>query len=140
MAGAEGGIRRKRIAGAIRRHLSAELAREVADPRLATLAIEDVDVSADLTLARVKVRLMFGGEDKAARDAAMHALMKVAPGLRASLSPVLRMRRIPELRFSYDEGLDLRTEIESVLEDIKREDAAKRRELGHMDDDDTNPE
>ena len=131
MPGPGTGIRRKRIAGAIRKHLSSELVREVADPRLAALSIEDVDVSADLSLAKVNVRLMFGGEEPHARESAMQALLRIAPGLRSSLSPVLRMRRVPELRFAYDDGIDRRAEIENVLEDIRREDEEKKRALEH---------
>ncbi len=123
-------IRRKRVAGTIRKQLSAELAREVADPRLAALSIQEVEVTPDLSIAKVQVRLMFGGEGQDARDGAMQALLAVAPGLRASLSPVLRMRHVPELRFIYDEGADYRARIDDVLQEIKREDEEKRRALG----------
>lgn len=95
-----------------------------------SLAISDVQVTDDLSLAKVQVRLMFGGEDPEARRGAMAALSGVGPGLRSSLSPVLRMRRVPELRFFYDDAEDLRAEIEGVLEEIKREDEQKRLALG----------
>lgn len=123
-------IRRKRLAGTIRRQLSLELAREVADPRLAAMAIQEVDLTPDLSVARVQVRLMFGGEESGAREGAMRALLAVAPGLRASLSPILRMRHLPELRFVYDEGEDHRARIDDVLQEIQREDAEKRRAIG----------
>ncbi len=126
---AESGVRKHRIAGAIRKHLSAELSRGVADPRLFSLAISDVELTADLSIAKIKVRLMFGGDEPSARVEAMTALGRVAPGLRASLSPVLRMRRVPELRFIYDEAADINAEIESVLRDIERQDAEKKRQL-----------
>ena len=129
-------IRKKRLGGTIRRHLSEEFAREVADPRLAALAIQDVEVTDDLSIALVKVRLMFGGEEESVRAAAMQALSRIAPGLRASVSPVLRMRRVPELRFIYDEGADRRAEIDVVLDEIRREDAEKRELLGINDDSD----
>lgn len=95
-----------------------------------SLAISDVAVTDDLSVAKVKVRLMFGGEETEARRGAMTALNRVGPGLRSSLAPVLRMRRVPELRFLYDDAEDLRAEIEGVLEQIKREDDEKRRALG----------
>ena len=126
------GVRKHRVAGAIRKHLSAELAREVADPRLFSLAISDVEVTPDLSIAKVRVRLMFGGEEPEARAEAMAALGRVGPGLRSSLSPVLRMRRVPELRFVYDEAADINAEIEGVLRDIKREDEAKQRALNEQ--------
>jgi ribosome-binding factor A len=123
-------IRRKRLGGTIRRHLSAEISREVADPRLAALSVQEVEMTGDLSIAKVSVRLMFGGQEPGAREEAMAALLRVAPGLRSSLSPVLRMRHVPELRFSYDEGDDHRARIDDVLNEIKREDDERRRELG----------
>lgn len=127
-------IRVKRVAGTIRRHLSEQISRELADPRLATLAIQEVEVTPDLSIAKVRVRLMFGGEEPAARAEAMTALSRVAPGLRSSLSPVLRMRHVPELRFEYDEGADHRARIDDVLNEIKREDDEKKRALGAFED------
>lgn len=128
-------IRRKRLGGTIRRHLSAEISREVADPRLAAISIQEVEVTGDLSIAKVSVRLMFGGEEPGAREEAMAALLRVAPGLRSSLSPVLRMRHVPELRFRYDEGEDHRARIDDVLSEIKREDDERRRQLGRSDED-----
>ncbi|MCH2108763.1 MAG: 30S ribosome-binding factor RbfA [Polyangiaceae bacterium] len=122
-------IRNRRVAGAIRKHLSAELAREVADPRVAALAIQDVRVTPDLSVAQVAVRLMFGDDGQQERQQALAAMNRMAPGLRASLAPVVRMRRVPELRFSYDERADIRAEIDGVLGEIKREDEEKRRAL-----------
>ena len=120
-------IRRKRVAGTIRKQLSAELAREVADPRLAALSILEVEVTGDLSIAKVQVRLMFGGEEPRARSEAMKALHAIAPGLRSAISPVLRMRHVPELRFVYDEGADIRARIDDVLREIQVEDDERRR-------------
>ena len=127
-------IRRKRVAGTIRKHLSAELSREVADPRLAALSIQEVEVTGDLSIAKIQVRLMFGGEEQKARDEAMAAIHAIAPGLRSSLSPVLRMRKVPELRFVYDEAADHRARIDDVLQEIKKEDEEKRQALDDSDD------
>jgi ribosome-binding factor A len=122
-------VRRLRLAGTVARHLAVELAREVRDPRLAALGIEKVDVSGDLSVVKVSVRLFQGETDAAARGAVMAALVRMTPGLRASLGPLLRLRRVPELRFVYDEGADQRARIESLLGEIEVEDAARRAAL-----------
>jgi len=122
-------IRIKRLAGTIRRHLSQELSREVADPRLAALSIQDVTMTGDLSLAKVQVRLMFGGEEDAARAFVLQALGRMAPGLRSSLASALRMRSVPELRFIYDEGADQRARISEVLDEIKVADAERQKAL-----------
>lgn len=128
------GIRAKRLAGTVRKHLSGVIARDFTDPRLAALSIEEVSFSGDLGLATVRVRLLFGGEDPAARRGVLDALGRAAPGLRAQLAPLLKMRRVPELRFHYDEGTDHRRRIEEVLAEIHREGEAREPEQGSGDD------
>lgn len=123
------GIRAKRLAATIQKHLSGVFAREVQDPRLAALGIEEVTLSGDLSIVTVRVRLAYGEESAEERAQAMQALSALAPGLRSSLAPVLRVRRVPELRFVYDEGVEHRQRIEAVLAEIQREDEERRRQL-----------
>lgn len=118
-------IRTKRLGGTIRKHLSEIMSREVRDPRLAALAIEGVQMSGDLSIAHVTVRLMYGNDLPDARAAALEAATAVAPGLRAALAPLLKMRRVPELRFRYDEGQEHSRRIEAVLAEIHEENLAR---------------
>jgi ribosome-binding factor A len=117
-------IRAKRLGGTIQKYIGAELSRELADPRLSGLAIEAVEMTGDLGLALCKVRLMFG-DTPDARKGAMRALEGVAPMLRSRLAPILKMRRVPEIRFVYDEGTDHQKRIEALLNEIKSEDAGR---------------
>lgn len=114
-------VRAERLGGTIQKHLSVELGRFAADPRLAAIAVSDVHLSSDLGVAMVKVRLMFGANDEGAEAQALRALAGLAPRLRSSLAAALRMRRVPELRFMYDHGEDHRREVDRLLEQIKSE-------------------
>ena len=116
-----GGVRQSRLEGTIRKHLGAELGRVAQDPRLTALGIERVELSRDLSVATVLVRIMFGADDPPARKGALVALKAVSPGLRSSLAQILRMRRVPELRFVYDEGEDNRRRVDALLAEIHRE-------------------
>lgn len=109
------------MAGTIRRHLGVELARQAKDPRLGSVYVETVELSPDLGLIRVGVRSLAPVDD-AGRKGIERALGAMAKGLRASLSPVLRMRRMPELRFFYDQGQEHRARIDAVLAEIEAED------------------
>ncbi len=122
-------IRTKRLEGTIRKYLSAELARDVADPRLLALYIHDVSVTQDLSLATVTVRLLVGGEEDSERKAVLAVLTRLTPRLRSVLAPQLRMRRVPDLRFRYDVGTDHAQRIEKVLREIREEDAARKATL-----------
>ena len=127
---ADTSIRGKRIGATIRHHLSGELARELADPRLTSLVIQGVQMTSDLTLAKVRVRLMLGGDEPGVEQELMTTLRRVAPGLRSRLAPVLGMRRVPELRFVYDHAPDERAHIKGLLDEVFREDEEKRKALG----------
>lgn len=121
------------MAGTIRKHLGAELARQARDPRLGSVYVETIELSPDLGLIRVGVRCLTTVDAKG-RDGIMAALQAMAKGLRASLAPVLRMRRMPELRFFYDQGEEHRARIEEVLAEIQEED--RQRTAARDDDED----
>lgn len=132
----DGSIRTKRVAGTIRKHLSSLIAREARDPRLAVLSIDDVSMTGDLGLATVRVRLMMGEPGDGERRAIVQALTRMAPGLRAQLAPILRMRRVPDLRFFYDDGQDRARHIEALLHEIE----ADRRSAQQAPEPDTKPQ
>lgn len=127
-------VRARRLAGTIRKYLTEELSRELSDPRLAGVGIHEVELSADLSLATVFVRIDFGDDDEAARRALLATLERLSPRLRASLAPRLRIRRIPELRFRYDVGQDHARRIAEVLEEIREEDARRMGEVPYAED------
>jgi len=52
-------------------------------------------------------------------------LQLLAGRLRRSLAPVLGLRRIPELRFEFDEGLDAQQRVEEILQEIGSQPASK---------------
>jgi ribosome-binding factor A len=113
--------RPRRVAEQLRLHLTNALSRELADPRLISLVVTNVDVPPDLSFARVSVRLMVGDDDPKQREAAVSTLQRAARRLRSSLAPRLGLRRVPELRFEYDAGHDATRRVEELLAEIARE-------------------
>ncbi len=115
------GLRGRRVAETIKHHLTDALARELMDPRLANLVITDVEVPDDLGMARVLVRRLVGDDDPQGRKATLRALSRVAGRLRRSLAPRLGLKRVPELRFAYDTGLDHARRVDELLREIAEE-------------------
>jgi ribosome-binding factor A len=115
------GRRPRRVAETLRAKLADVMRREFGDPMLATLVITDVDMPADLTAAKVSVRLLDGDEDLRRREAVVSALARAAPRLRRLVAPRLRLRRAPELRFVYDTGHDASRRVEELLAEIAAE-------------------
>src|SRR5688572_20020588 len=127
--------RKERMAGTIRKHLGSEIARQARDPRLASVYIETVELASDLGLIRVGVRSL-SAVDEPTRRGITRALTAMAKGLRASLGPVLRMRRMPELKFFYDQGADHRARIDAVLAEIQEDDRTRAADLAETSEDD----
>ncbi|AQQ66893.1 30S ribosome-binding factor RbfA [Microbulbifer agarilyticus] len=94
--------RADRVADAMRRELARLIQHEVRDPRVGMVNVNDVEVSRDLTTAKVFVTLV-GEDDRSKIDISMDALNKAAGFLRSQLAKEIQIRTIPRLQFRYDE-------------------------------------
>jgi ribosome-binding factor A len=75
----------------------------------------------DLRSARIRVRLLEGGDDPARRRALLEALGRAAGMLRREVTQRLGLRSAPLLRFVYDEGPEDATRVEQLLAEIQAE-------------------
>jgi len=116
-----------RVGEQIREDLTELITREVHDPGIGFITITHVDVTPDLQQARVNYTTL--GDDKARRDTG-RALERAAPFLRRQLGRRLRLRRIPELQFFYDESIERHDRIERILQELKTERAERRERDG----------
>jgi ribosome-binding factor A len=119
--GSEPGTRARRVGEALHEQLASLLVDEVKDPGAEGAIVMRVEMSNDLRLARVSVRLLEGGGDAARRRVLVDALGRASGMLRRELTQRLGLRFAPELRFSYDDGLDNRARIEKLLQEIEAE-------------------
>jgi ribosome-binding factor A len=110
-----------RVAEAIREAVAMFLAEGVKDPRVTGLVtVTGVDVTRDLRHARVHVSILGSEQDK---KQTMEGLASVAGHLRAKLGRTLRLRVTPELDFKYDASIAHAAHIDSLLEQIRADDA-----------------
>ena len=107
-----------RVGEQIREDLTELITREVHDPGIGFITITRVDVTPDLQQARVYYTTL--GDDKARRDT-RRALERASPFLRRQLGRRLRLRRIPDLQFFYDESIERHDRIERILQDLQHE-------------------
>jgi ribosome-binding factor A len=98
------------------------LAREVHDPGIGFVTITRVTVSADLQVARVYYTQM--GDERARRNTT-RALERATPFLRHQLGSRLRLRRVPDLSFHFDKGIENQDRIERILLDLESERQAR---------------
>ncbi|MBE6786915.1 MAG: 30S ribosome-binding factor RbfA [Ruminococcaceae bacterium] len=112
------GFRINRITSDVKIALS-ELLREVKDPRVSKLlSIVKVDVSGDLSYATIYVSAIEGYE---ATVNSVKALKNASGFLRRELGAVLKLRKVPELRFVADDSIEHSANISKIIDSFKEE-------------------
>lgn len=112
------GSRPDRVGEQIRQELSQIIAQQVHDPGIGFITLTRVKVTPDLQLARVLYTVM--GDDKQKKET-VKALERAIPFLRRQIGSRVRLRRVPDLQFFYDESIEHQDRIEQILLDLKRE-------------------
>ena len=115
------GRRTKRVAELIQRHFADILRREVDDPRLAAVVVTGVEITDDLMIAKIGVRLLVADDDERQRRSIIDRLRRAAPRLRRVITPRLELKRAPELRFHYDVGPDAQQRVSELLREVDAE-------------------
>ena len=113
------GRRTKRVAELIQRHFSDVLRREVDDPRFAAVVVTGVEISDDLMIAKIGVRLLVTDDNERQRRDIVALLRRASPRLRRAITPRLELKRAPELRFHYDVGPDAHQRVSSLLREVE---------------------
>ena len=126
--------RPRRVADQLRAEISDLLAREVQDPGVGFVTITHVNVSPDLQVSRVYYTTL--GDDKARRETD-RALKRAVPFLRRQIGRRLRLKRIPEIEFFFDEAIERGDRIEQILQEITAARAAGPDSAPHAEPDDS---
>ena len=117
------GHRPDRVGDQIREILSEMLARgAVHDPGIGFITLTRVQVSSDLQMARVFYTTL--GDAKARAETAK-ALTRATPFFRRQLGDRMRLRRVPEVDFRFDESIAHQDRIEQILRDLHEEEAKR---------------
>ncbi len=93
--------RTDRLGDAIKRSLAKLIQFEVRDPRVPMVNVNDVQLTRDLSMAKVYVAFV-GEDDPAKCKEASEALNNAAGFLRSQLARELDVRTTPRLQFLYD--------------------------------------
>lgn len=110
--------RSDRIAEMIQRKLSVLIPQVVKDPRLPSfLTISSVDVSSDLSLAKVYFTVF--NADVLETAAILNA---AASYLRKALARTMTIRTVPALHFIYDESIEYGRKLSKLINDLDEKD------------------
>ncbi|TCP13455.1 ribosome-binding factor A [Bisgaardia hudsonensis] len=120
--------RSDRVAQELQKEVAIILQREVKDPRIGMVTVSDVEVSRDLSYAKIFVTFLFD-DDQTAIENGIKGLEKASPYIRTLLAKAMRLRIVPELRFIYDYSLVEGMRMSNLVTDIVRKDKDR-----HIDD------
>lgn len=96
---------------------------ELKDPRLqGFLTVTRVEVTEDLSCAKVHISVLDGSRSEEATDEAVTALKRAAGHIRGEVSRRMHIRKAPELLFMPDGGAAYAARINEMLEELKEND------------------
>ena len=106
--------RPQRLGDLIQREVSELIRLELRDPRVGMLTITSVDVSPDMSHAKVFFTLL----EKDYLEDTLHGLKRSAGFLRSQLAKRLKMYTTPGLRFEYDESVERGDHLSRLIDSV----------------------
>lgn len=110
-------VKLERLNDLFREEISYILFTEVKDNNAKYVTITDVDITNDLSFAKVYFTL----RNKEYLDSTQKALNRASSFIRGKLSDRVEVRHTPELKFIFDESIEYGEKIEKILEQINEE-------------------
>jgi len=122
--------RTQRIGDQMQRELALLIQREVKDPRLGLVTITAVEVSRDLSHAKVFITIMGKDDDEDAVKGNLRILNDASGFLRMQLGKAMKLRTVPQLHFNYDASVRRGVELTSLIERAMAEDRKHSDDVG----------
>jgi ribosome-binding factor A len=103
--------RSERVAGQLRRDLAKLIQQEIKDPEVGFVSLSDVEVTRDLSHAKVFITVF----DPEKAVSSIKALKRASAFLRKRLAHELRLRHVPELHFVHDDSVEQGSHIDQLI-------------------------
>ena len=111
-------IKLERLGNIFVEAISKVIHEEVKDNDIKFVTITAVDISSDLSYAKVYFTNLIDSE----REKVTKALNRASSFIRGKLFDMVEIRKMPELTFIYDESIEYGNKIEKIIESINKED------------------
>jgi len=107
-------LRFQRVSRQLQRELGEILQRDLRDPDVGFVTVNDVEVTKDLSVAKVFIGVLTT-KDSEDKQASIVALNRAANYIHGVVSKRMRMRMVPELRFFLDESTEQGIKMDALL-------------------------
>ncbi len=109
-------IKIERLNHTFMEEISSILMTEVKDEDIKFVTITGVDITNDLSFAKVYFTVL----DESKKETTLEALNGASHFIRGKLSERIEIRHTPELKFLYDESIAYGEHIENIIEQINK--------------------
>lgn len=116
--------RTDRVSQQMQKEIAVIIQREIKDPRVGMATVSSVDVSKDLSFARVYIT--FYKNDDEQMEQAVEILNEAAGFIRSMVGKRIRARIVPELRFVLDNSLMQGMHISNLVDEVIAKDKKKQ--------------
>ncbi len=113
--------RTQRIGDSLQQELARLLQFTLSDPRLKMVSVTGVDVSRDLSHAKVFFTQM-GVDDAEAAAVTTSTFDRASGFLRSEIARTATLRTVPKLRFCFDESVGRGRDMEALIRDVRAAD------------------
>ncbi len=105
-------VRAHRVSEEMKKEISDILAHKMKDPRIGFVTITDVEVTGDLQQSTVYFSVLGSEEEK---ESTFVGLTKATGFIRSEIGKRIRLRKVPEITFEFDEAHEYGNRIDAIL-------------------------
>ncbi|MCX8597150.1 MULTISPECIES: 30S ribosome-binding factor RbfA [unclassified Gilliamella] len=119
--------RSSRVGHELQKEIAIILQREIKDPRLGMVTVSGVDISRDLSYAKVFVTFL-NDDDPQVIEQGLTVLNDAKGYIRTLIGKAMRLRIIPEIKFFYDESLVKGMQMSTLVSDVIKQDNERHKD------------
>lgn len=107
-----------RVAEQMKKELGDIIIQKVKDPRIGFVTVTDVEVTGDLQNSIVFISVLGNEKEK---EATLKGLNKAKGFIRTEVGRRIRLRKVPEIDFEFDESIAYGNRIQTLLTQVNHE-------------------
>lgn len=108
-------VRAHRVGEEMKKEISDILTHKMKDPRIGFVTITDVEVTGDLQQSTVYFSVLGSEEEK---ESTLVGLTKATGFIRSEIGKRIRLRKVPEITFEFDEAHEYGNKIDAILRNL----------------------
>ena len=111
-------IRLKKLESLVKQRVAVLLSQELSDPRAAFITVTRVKIDREIQTCRIYYTVL--GDEKR-KNLTAHLLEHAKGHIRSAVAKVLHTRKVPEIRFLYDDSVEGVLRLDKIIDEAARE-------------------